>query len=197
MKALNLSPGAVAVSGNEICLSSDLINLRRHLTILRDDGNCKFEQLTDLFAVDYPERKHRFEVIYQLLSLTFNRRIRLKIRVDDNSDVPSVVSIFNAANWYEREVWDMYGISFDDHPDLRRLLTDYGFYGHPLRKDFPLTGFVELRYDSEQQRVGYENVNLAQEYRTFDFASPWEGVSQILNDPNLSPSDFEMDDEEK
>ena len=197
LKALNLSPEAIVTVGNELCLSSDLASLRRHLTILRDDGNCQFKQLTDLFAVDYPQRKQRFEVSYQLLSLTFNRRIRLKVLIEDNSSVPSVISIYSAANWYEREIWDMYGISFDGHPDLRRLLTDYGFYGHPLRKDFPLTGFVELRYDPEQQRVGYETVNLAQEYRSFDFASPWEGASQILSDSNRAPNESEKHDEEE
>jgi len=150
-----------------------------------------------LFAVDYPERKQRFEVVYQLLSLTFNRRIRLKILIEDNATVPSVISIFSAANWYEREVWDMYGISFDDHPDLRRLLTDYGFYGHPLRKDFPLTGFVELRYDPEEQRVGYGAVDLAQEYRSFDFTSPWEGASQILNDSRNIFDEPKINDEEE
>ena len=197
LKALNLSPDAAIVVKNELCLSSDLANLRRHLTVLRDDGNCRFKQLTDLFAVDYPERKQRFEVVYQLLSLTFNRRIRLKILIEDNATVPSVISIFSAANWYEREVWDMYGISFDDHPDLRRLLTDYGFYGHPLRKDFPLTGFVELRYDSEEQRVGYGAVDLAQEYRSFDFTSPWDGASQILNDSRDISDEPKINDEEE
>ena len=197
LKALKLSPESIITVGNELCRSSDLTSLRRHLTILRDDGNCQFKQLTDLFAVDYPERKQRFEVVYQLLSLTFNRRIRLKILIEDNATVPSVISIFSAANWYEREVWDMYGISFDDHPDLRRLLTDYGFYGHPLRKDFPLTGFVELRYDSEEQRVGYGAVDLAQEYRSFDFTSPWEGASQILNDSRTIFDDPKINDEEE
>tara|TARA_Y100000588_G_C14082726_1_gene850915 strand:+ start:128 stop:754 length:627 start_codon:yes stop_codon:yes gene_type:complete len=197
MNALNLSPESIVGKGNELCLSGDVADLRKHLTILRDDGNCQFKQLTDLFAVDYPQRKQRFEVSYQLLSLTFNRRIRLKILIEDNSSVPSVISIYSAANWYEREIWDMYGISFDGHPDLRRLLTDYGFYGHPLRKDFPLTGFVELRYDPEQQRVGYETVNLAQEYRSFDFASPWEGASQILSDSNRAPNESEKHDEEE
>ena len=197
MNALNLSPESIVGKGNELCLSGDVADLRKHLTILRDDGNCQFKQLTDLFAVDYPQRKQRFEVSYQLLSLTFNRRIRLKVLIEDNSSVPSVISIYSAANWYEREIWDMYGISFDGHPDLRRLLTDYGFYGHPLRKDFPLTGFVELRYDPEQQRVGYETVNLAQEYRSFDFASPWEGASQILSDSNRAPNESEKHDEEE
>tara|TARA_B100000029_G_scaffold511197_1_gene604558 strand:- start:2181 stop:2807 length:627 start_codon:yes stop_codon:yes gene_type:complete len=197
LKALNLSSVSVDIVGNELCLHSDAANLRKHLTVLRDEGNFQFKQLTDLFAVDYPERTQRFEVIYQLLSLTFNRRIRLKIRIEENASVPSVINIFSAANWYEREVWDMYGISFDDHPDLRRLLTDYGFYGHPLRKDFPLTGFVELRYDGEAQRVAYGAVDLAQEYRSFDFTSPWEGASQILNDPRNTFGGPKIDDEEK
>ena len=180
-----------------IKLEIDQSELKSVITKLKDEPKFRFTQLTDICGVDFPERTPRFEVVYHLLSVKMNYRLRICVKIDDSILLPTISDLYSCAIWYEREVWDMYGISFDDHPDLRRLLTDYGFYGHPLRKDFPLTGFVELRYDSEQQRVGYENVNLAQEYRTFDFASPWEGVSQILNDPNLSPSDFEMDDEEK
>ena len=132
--------------------------------------------LVDLCGVDYPEREQRFEVVYHLLSLKHNQRIRVKVATDEATPVPSVIEVFGAADWYERETWDMYGIFFADHPDLRRLLTDYGFEGHPLRKDFPQTGYVELRYDDEQKRVVYEPVSLRQDWRSFDFLSPWEGA---------------------
>ena len=150
------------------------------LTFLRDDPACLFKMLVDLTAVDYPERPERFEVVYNLLSLRHNRRVRLKIAVEDGSSVPSIAGILGAASWYEREVWDMFGIPFSGHPDIRRILTDYGFEGHPLRKDFPLTGYVEVRYDDEQKRVVYEPVKLAQEFRSFDFVSPWEGMNTLL-----------------
>ncbi|MEZ5756990.1 MAG: NADH-quinone oxidoreductase subunit C [Emcibacteraceae bacterium] len=150
------------------------------LTFLRDDANCKFVQLTDVCGVDYPERVERFDVVYHLLSLHHNQRVRVKITTDEETVVPSVFGVFPSANWYERETWDMYGIMFDGHPDLRRLLSDYGFQGHPLRKDFPLTGYVEVRYSEEEKRVVYEPVKLAQEFRTFDFMSPWEGAKYIL-----------------
>jgi len=150
------------------------------LTFLRDDSNCQFKQLVDLCGVDYPERADRFEVVYNLLSLTYNQRIRVKVTTDEATPVPSVTAIHPAAGWWEREAWDMYGILFADHPDLRRILTDYGFDGHPLRKDFPLTGHVEVRYDDEQKRVVYEPVKLVQEYRSFDFVSPWEGMNREL-----------------
>ncbi|MBL4613011.1 MAG: NADH-quinone oxidoreductase subunit C [Emcibacter sp.] len=150
------------------------------LTTLRDDANFKFVQLTDICGVDYPERAKRFDVVYHLLSLKHNARVRIKIQADDELPVPSVVDVYLVANWYEREVWDMYGVMFDGHPDLRRLLTDYGFQGHPQRKDFPLTGYVELRYSEEERRVVYEPVKLQQEFRDFDFMSPWEGAKYIL-----------------
>jgi NADH-quinone oxidoreductase subunit C len=150
------------------------------LTFLRDDANCQFQQLLDLCGVDYPQRDPRFEVVYNLLSLTHNRRIRVKVRTDEETPVPSVTGVFSSANWWERETWDLMGILFSDHPDLRRIMTDYGFEGHPLRKEFPLTGYVEVRYDDEQKRVVYEPVKLAQEFRTFDFLSPWEGVQALL-----------------
>ena len=150
------------------------------LTFLRDDPGCLFKMLVDLTAVDYPERHERFEVVYNLLSLKHNRRVRLKLAVEDGASVPSVAGIFGAASWYEREVWDMFGIPFSGHPDLRRILTDYEFEGHPLRKDFPLTGYVEVRYDDEQKRVIYEPIKLAQEFRSFDFVSPWEGMNNLL-----------------
>lgn len=145
------------------------------LTFLRDDARCQFDVLIDICGVDYPEREQRFEVVYHLLSPRLNQRIRVKLATDEATPVPSVNAVFSAANWYEREAYDMYGILFSGHPDLRRLLTDYGFDGYPLRKDFPLTGNVEVRYDDELKRVVYEPVKLTQEFRTFDFESPWEG----------------------
>ena len=154
----------------------------RVLTFLRDDPGLLFKELVDLCGVDWPEREQRFDVVYHLLSLHHNQRIRVKVWTDEFTPVPSVVSVFPSAGWFEREAWDMYGILFADHPDLRRLLSDYGFDGHPLRKDFPLTGYVELRYDDEQKRVVYEPVKLRQEFRTFDFLSPWEGSGLLPGD---------------
>jgi NADH-quinone oxidoreductase subunit C len=150
------------------------------LTWLRDDPSCLFKMLIDICGVDHPERPRRFDVVYNLLSLKHNRRIRLKVRTDEMTPVPSITSVYSSAGWYEREAWDLYGVAFSDHPDLRRILTDYGFDGHPLRKDFPLTGHVELRYDDEQKRVVYEKVRLQQDFRTFDFLSPWEGMTPSL-----------------
>ncbi len=147
------------------------------MTFLRDDSNCQFKVLVDICGVDYPQRDERFEVVYNLLSLKLNQRVRVKVSCDESAPVPSITAVFSAAGWYEREAWDLYGILFDDHPDLRRMLTDYGFEGHPFRKDFPLTGYVEVRYDDEQKRVVYEPVKLAQEFRSFDFLSPWEGMT--------------------
>jgi len=152
----------------------------RALTFLRDDGNCLYKMLIDICGVDYPDRAERFEVVYNLLSLKHNRRIRLKVATNEDTPVPSVNSVYSAAGWFEREAWDLYGIFFSDHPDLRRILTDYGFEGHPMRKDFPLTGYVEVRYDTEQKRVVYEPVNLTQAFRSFDFLSPWEGMTRQL-----------------
>jgi NADH-quinone oxidoreductase subunit C len=154
-------------------------SLRRFMTFLLNDANCDFKMLISICGADYPEREERFDVVYHLLSLKHNHRIRVKVRTGESTPVDSVSGIFSAANWYEREVWDMYGILFDGHPDLRRILTDYGFEGHPLRKDFPLTGFVEVRYDEEQKRVVYEPVKLSQEFRNFDFISPWEGMTGV------------------
>ena len=150
------------------------------LAFLRDDSNCLFKVLVDVCGVDYPERAERFEVVYNLLSLQHNSRIRVKTTTDEATPVPSAVPVFSSAGWWEREAWDLYGILFSDHPDLRRILTDYGFEGHPLRKDFPLTGYVEVRYDEEQKRVVYEPVKLVQEFRTFDFISPWEKMTPEL-----------------
>ena len=152
----------------------------RTLTFLRDDGRCQFKMFTDICGNDYPDRELRFEVVYNLLSLRYNSRILVKVSADEGTVIPSVTSIFSGAGWYEREVWDMYGIPFDGHPDLRRILTDYGFDGHPQRKDFPLTGYVEVRYDLEKKRVIYEPVSLPQEFRNFDFLSPWEKAEYVL-----------------
>jgi NADH-quinone oxidoreductase subunit C len=155
-------------------------NLLETLRRLRDDPTLQFECLIDICGVDHPGRAKRFEVVYHLLSLRKNRRLRLKLATDEATPVPSAIPVFPCANWFEREAYDMYGILFSDHPDLRRLLTDYGFSGHPLRKDFPLTGFVEVRYDDEAKRVVYEPVKLVQEFRSFDFMSPWEGADYAL-----------------
>ena len=147
---------------------------------LRDDEKCQFEILIDLCGVDYPQRAQRFDVVYHLLSPRLNQRLRVKVAADEATQVPSAIPVFPNADWYEREAYDMYGILFAGHPDLRRLLTDYGFQGHPLRKDFPLTGYVEVRYDDEKKRVVYEPVKLTQDFRTFDFESPWEGTTYNL-----------------
>ena len=152
----------------------------RALTFLRDDVNCQFKLLMDLCGVDRPGRAERFDVVYNLLSLTHNRRIRIKLRTDESQPVPTVTGVFSSADWWERETWDLFGIWFRDHPDLRRILSDYGFEGHPLRKDFPLTGYVEVRYDDELKRIVYEPVRLTQDFRNFDFLSPWEGIQQLL-----------------
>lgn len=150
------------------------------LTRLRDSSTLDFNCFIDLCGVDFPSRPERFEVVYHLLSMSQNARIRIKITTDEDTPVPSIVDVFPAANWYEREAFDMYGVFFNGHPDLRRILTDYGFEGYPLRKDFPLSGFVEVRYDDEQKRVVYEPVKLLQDFRNFDFLSPWEGADYVL-----------------
>jgi NADH-quinone oxidoreductase subunit C len=161
----------------------------RVLAFLRDDPNCAFSVLVDICGVDHPDRPDRFDVVYNLLSLRHNRRIRLKLETDEEKPVPTATGLYSAAGWYERETWDLYGIYFADHPDLRRILTDYGFEGHPLRKDFPLTGYVELRYDEDQKRVVYEPVRLKQEFRSFDFLSPWEGMNHVLPGDEKAKSD--------
>lgn len=162
-----------------VVLYSSRQDILQHLTFLRDDSECLFKQLIDIFAVDYPEEEERFEVNYNLLSLKHNVRLRVKVTTDEDTPVPSAASVYSAATWFEREVWDMNGVAFEDNPDMRRILTDYGFDGHPLRKDFPLSGYVEVRYDPEQKRVVYEPVSLPQEFRTFDYMSPWEGTQYI------------------
>ena len=171
---------AAEVTRDELTVDARADQVVRVLKFLKDDPRCRFEQLTDLCGVDYPERDPRFDVVYHLLSMSHNCRLRLKIGVNEDQPVPSATEVYPSAGWWERETWDLYGIYFAGNPDLRRLLTDYGFDGHPLRKDFPLTGYVELRYDSEQKRVVYEPVKLTQEFRRFDFLSPWEGASYPL-----------------
>jgi NADH-quinone oxidoreductase subunit C len=161
----------------ELTLNARADQIVTVLTFLRDDPRCRFTTLIDICGVDYPERGKRFDVVYHLLSMQLNQRVRIKLEADEQAPVPSVASIFPCADWFEREAFDMYGILFSNHPDLRRILTDYGFQGFPLRKDFPLSGHVEARYDAEQQRVVYEPVKLTQGYRNFDFMSPWEGIT--------------------
>ncbi len=174
------SGAEASVARGELTLSIDPVKIGEVLTLLRDDPKCQFVVLVDICGVDFPEREKRFEVVYHLLSPRLNQRVRVKASTDEATPVASVNDIFAAANWYEREAYDMYGIRFSGHPDLRRLLTDYGFQGYPLRKDFPLTGFVEVRYDDDAKRVVYEPVKLTQEFRNFDFESPWEGPNYIL-----------------
>jgi NADH-quinone oxidoreductase subunit C len=170
----------VRVAFGELIVTVVRESIPRVLTALRDDSNCLFTVLIDICGVDYPDRAERFDVVYNLLSLRLNQRIRVKTATDEDTPVPSATGVYAAAGWYEREAWDLYGVMFSGHPDLRRILTDYGFDGHPMRKDFPLTGFVEVRYDVEQKRVVYEPVKLLQEFRRFDFMSPWEGADYIL-----------------
>ena len=165
---------------DELVLHARAPSLVKIMTFLRDDVNCQFKQLMDVCGVDYPEDEQRLEVVYNLLSLTHNNRIRVKVRTDEDTPVPSVTGVYSSAAWFEREAWDLLGVLFSDHPDLRRIMTDYGFEGHPLRKDFPLTGHVELRYDDEKKRVVYEPVKLTQDFRSFDFLSPWEGMDRVL-----------------
>ena len=168
------------ISLGELTLDVERDQVANLLRYLRDDPRCMFTCLIDICGVDYPGRDKRFDVVYHLLSLHLNHRIRLKVETDADTPVPSAVGVFPAANWFEREAFDLYGILFSGHPDLRRILTDYGFQGHPLRKDFPLTGFVEVRYSEEQKRVVYQPVKLTQEFRNFDFLSPWEGAEYNL-----------------
>jgi NADH-quinone oxidoreductase subunit C len=171
---------STAVAFGELTVEVQTSGLVKLLDFLKSDPNCRFSSLVDITAVDHPERPNRFDIVYHLLSMYRNQRIRLKIAVREGDMVPSVTGPFPAANWFEREVFDMFGILFSGHPDLRRILTDYGFRGHPLRKDFPTTGYTEVRYDEVQKRVIYEPVKLVQEYRQFDFMSPWEGAKYVL-----------------
>ena len=179
-ESLDMHISSADVVGDEIVIHAQADRIEKVLLFLRDNPECLFKQLVDVCGVDWPERVRRFEVVYHLLSLQFNRRIRVKIDTDEDTPVPSVTGVFSSAGWFEREAWDMYGIFFAGHPDLRRLLTDYGFAGHPLRKDFPLTGYVEVRYSEAEKRVVYEPVKLTQDFRDFDFMSPWESAKYVL-----------------
>jgi len=182
----------------ELCCRAAREALPRVLKFLRDDPKCAFNVLCDICGVDYPDRPMRFEVVYNLLSTRLNQRVRVKVDTDEEHPVPSAVGFYSSAAWWEREAWDLFGIYFADNPDLRRILTDYGFEGHPLRKDFPLTGYVELRYDEEQKAVVYEPVRLQQEFRSFDFLSPWEGMDKILpGDEKASQGDGDTATEDR
>jgi NADH-quinone oxidoreductase subunit C len=176
-------PGAATgfdVAFGELNLRADAARIVEVMTLLRDDPRWQFACIVDITAVDWPAREKRFDVVYHLLSPRKNLRIRIKVETDETTPVPSIIGVFPGANWFERELYDMYGVLITGHPDMRRLLTDYGFDGHPLRKDFPLTGFVEVRWDDELKRVVYDPVRLAQEFRNFDFLSPWEGTEYVL-----------------
>jgi NADH-quinone oxidoreductase subunit C len=181
---------ATGLANGELSVNVRSDTIVKVMTFLRDDVNCQFKVLLDVCGVDYPDREERFDVVYNLLSMTLNQRVRVKVRTDEKKPVPSVVPVFSSANWWEREAWDLLGIYFSDHPDLRRILTDYGFEGHPLRKDFPLSGYVEVRYDDEKKRVVYEPVKMAQDFRSFDFMSPWEAMGAPL------PGDEKAEDAE-
>ena len=171
---------AFEVAHGELIVAARREAIERVLQFLRDDAACSFKLLMDVCGVDYPDRAERFDIVYNLLSLNHNHRVRVKVTTDAATPVPTATAVFSTANWFEREVWDLYGVFFENHPDLRRIMTDYGFQGHPLRKDFPLTGYVEPRYDNSQKRVVYEPVKLVQEFRSFDFLSPWEGMTPTL-----------------
>ena len=172
-------------NNDELTVTLNKPILIKVLNFLRDDKDFQFKQLVDICGVDYPDRIDRFEIVYHLLSVSLNQRIRVKLSVTDDETVPSLVTLYDAANWYEREIWDMFGVIFTDHPDLRRILTDYGFQGHPLRKDFPLSGFIQVKYDDSEKKVVNEKVNLVQDFRKFDFESPWEGPEYQDQKKNL------------
>ena len=184
LATLQAKLGAAITGGEttfgEVTLHAEPAQILSVLSKLQSDADLRFVSFIDICGADYPEREKRFDVVYHLLSPYKNSRVRIKVQVDEAGEVPSAVSVFPAADWFEREVYDLYGVVFSGHPDLRRILTDYGFSGHPLRKDFPVTGYVELRYDDEKKRVVYEPVKLVQEMRQFDYLSPWEGAEYIL-----------------
>ena len=187
---LDILPGlpgvrAARVETGETVIEADPKALLQLMATLRSDPRLAFEQLMDVCGVDWPEREHRFDVVYNLLSVSLNQRLRVIVRTDEKTPVSSLCSLWPCATWWEREAWDMYGIVFSDQPDLRRILTDYGFDGHPLRKDFPLTGYVELHYDEERKECVYEPVKLTQEWRSFDFVSPWEGMTTLPGDEKV------------
>jgi NADH-quinone oxidoreductase subunit C len=178
--ALGASVTAHAIAFHELTVTAKAADIIAVMRFLRDDPRCQFVNLIDITALDWPGREQRFDVVYHLLSPKQNARVRIKVATDETTPVPSIIEVFAGADWFERETYDLYGVVFSGHPDMRRILTDYGFEGHPLRKDFPLTGFVEVRYDDELKRVVYEPVRLAQEFRNFDFLSPWEGTDYVL-----------------
>jgi NADH-quinone oxidoreductase subunit C len=176
-------PGSVtgySIAYHELTLTAQGSDIVAVMRFLRDDARCQFRSFIDITALDWPGRERRFEVVYHLLSPQQNARVRIKVETDEATPVPSIIEVFPGADWFERETYDLYGVVFTGHPDMRRILTDYGFEGHPLRKDFPLTGFVEVRYDDLLKRVVYEPVRLTQEFRNFDFLSPWEGTDYVL-----------------
>ena len=179
-KELGAAVTGQRVAHGELTVTAKANEIVKLATFLREDERCQFWSFIDLTAVDWPGREPRFDVVYHLLSPRLNRRVRIKVETDESTPVPSITGVYPGANWFEREAYDLYGILFTGHPDMRRLLTDYGFEGHPLRKDFPLTGFVEVRWDDEQKRVVYDKVRLSQEFRNFDFLSPWEGPDYPL-----------------
>jgi len=179
-KALGTSVTGYAIARGELTITARAADIVKVARFLRDDPSCLFTCIIDVTALDWPGREKRFDVVYHLQSYRHNCRIRVKVQTDEVTPVPSVITVYPTANWFEREAYDLYGVLFFGHPDLRRILTDYGFEGYPLRKDFPLTGFVELRYDEEQKRVAYQPVRLTQEFRNFDFLSPWEGTDYVL-----------------
>ena len=178
--ALGAAVIAQEVAFGELTLTVARDSIISVATFLRDDVKCRFISFTDICGADYPERDERFEVVYHFMSPHLNHRIRVKLRADDVTPVPSITGVFRGADWFERETYDLFGVLFSGHQDLRRILTDYGFDGHPLRKDFPVSGFVQVRYDEERKRVVYEPVQLMQEYRDFDYLSPWEGTDYVL-----------------
>jgi NADH-quinone oxidoreductase subunit C len=178
--ALGDSVTGYEIARGELTITARLPDLIKVATFLRDDPACQFISIIDVTAVDWPSREQRFDVVYHFLSPRLNQRIRLKVETNETTPVASLINVFRGADWFERETYDLYGVLFTGHPDMRRILTDYGFEGHPLRKDFPLTGFVEVRWDDEQKRVVYDKVTLAQEFRSFDFLSPWEGTNYVL-----------------
>ena len=177
---LGARAGRLTLAYGELTLNVAAHDIVDVLSFLKNDPQCQFVSIIDICGADYPQREKRFDVVYHLLSPRQNKRIRVKVETDEDTPVPSVTGVYPGADWFERETYDLYGVLFSGHPDLRRLLTDYGFEGHPLRKDFPLTGFVEVRYDDEAKRVVYEPVELKQEFRNFDFMSPWEGTDYVL-----------------
>ena len=186
--ALAGSVTGTAVVRGELTVQAKAPDIVKVATFLRDATPCQFSCIIDVTAVDWPSREQRFDVVYHLLSPRLNQRVRVKVMTDEVTPVPSLIEVYRGADWFERETYDLYGVLFTGHPDMRRILTDYGFEGHPLRKDFPLTGFVEVRYDDEEKRVKYEPVRLAQEFRTFDFLSPWEGTDYLLpGDEKVAP----------